>query len=259
MKRRILSIIFIIAIGFLLLSGLVYALTHLKEEPLVEKPLDLTTAIVATEKSTTEKEKKTTETKKTTTEKSTTTEKVSTTEKITTTEKVTTTEAPTTTEASTTEIIFEQTRSTEEPPVTTTEAGVEQGEPEIMSNVDQDIVSDSGEAAEPPIGTEEPPTEEVVSDDPHAGMTYLGDYWQTAYIWTGYPCADGVYPSEGYTVACNNPNLWHRWIYIDGIGTRYVHDVGGMSTWEHVDIYVGSMDNVWQVPSQRVGVWLIEE
>lgn len=258
MKRRILSIIFIIAIGFLLLSGLVYALTHLKEEPPVEKPLDLTTAIVAAEKSTTEKEKKTTETKKTTTEKSTTTEKVSTTEKITTTEKVTTTEAPTTTEASTTEIIFEQTRSTEEPPVTTTEAGVEQGEPEIQSLAEeQDIVSDSGEAAEPPIGTEEPPTEEVVSDDPHAGMTYLGTYICTAYMWTGNPCYDGVYPELGYTVACNDPALWHRWVWIDGYGARYVHDKGGMPLYQQLDIYLGDYDSCIQFGRRDLEVWLM--
>ena len=260
MKKRVLSIVLIIIIAALFISGLVYCLSNLDKQVKVGKPIDLTTAIVASTTATTEKatttEKTTTENKKKITE-----AKKTTTEKATTTEKITTTEAPTTTEEPTTEIVFEQTYTTAEPIPTTTEAGAEQGEPEIQSLVEeQDIVTDSGETAEPPIGTEVPPvTEEVVSDDPHAGMTYLGDYWQTAYIWTGYPCADGVYPSEGYTVACNNPNLWHRWIYIDGIGARYVHDVGGMSTWEHVDIYVGTMDNVWQVPSQRVGVWLIED
>lgn len=255
MNKNILRIVAIVILATVFIGGtalLADALIPNKSDT-IEKPVDLSTVTITEKEKTTEKEKITTE-KASTTAKTTTTEK-----KATTTEKVTTTEAPTTTEAVTTEVVFEQTYTTAEPPITTTEAGAEQGEPEIRSNTDQDIVYDTGEPVEPPVGTEEVPTEETVSDDPHAGMTYLGEYWQTGYVWTGNPCADGVYPQEGYTVACNNPNLWHRWIWIDGTGARYVHDVGGMSTWEHVDIYVGTIDNIWQTPSMQVGVWLMPE
>ena len=40
--------------------------------------------------------------------------------------------------------------------------------------------------------------------------TFYATYNCTAYKSTGSACADGVYPCEGVTVACNDPNLWHK-------------------------------------------------
>lgn len=87
---------------------------------------------------------------------------------------------------------------------------------------------------------------------------YLGCYVTTAYHWTGDPCSDGVYPVLGYTVACNDPNLWHRWVYIDGVGARYIHDRGGMSTYTHLDIYLGDYDSCIAWGRRDLNVWLME-
>lgn len=97
-----------------------------------------------------------------------------------------------------------------------------------------------------------------VSDAPtQDGMTYLGTYELTAYIETGNPCADGVYPSVGYTVACNDPSLWHRWIYIEGMGQYYVHDVGGMPSYNIIDVYLGTYDACIQFGRQSANVYLM--
>lgn len=71
---------------------------------------------------------------------------------------------------------------------------------------------------------------------------YAGKYECTAYESTGNPCADGVYPCEGVTVASNDPQLWHKVVELKGTGTEwdglyYVHDTGGMSS-NVIDIYI---------------------
>jgi 3D (Asp-Asp-Asp) domain-containing protein len=80
----------------------------------------------------------------------------------------------------------------------------------------------------------------------------------TAYIATGNPCADGVYPQVGYTVASNDPNLWHRWIRIEGYGDYYVHDTGGMAS-NVIDIFVGSYDEAIQFGRRTADVYIIGE
>lgn len=85
----------------------------------------------------------------------------------------------------------------------------------------------------------------------------LGEYTLTAYIATGNPCADGVYPEVGYTVACNDPLLWHKWIRIEGYGEYYVHDTGGMNN-DVIDLFVGSIDEAYQIGRKQVEVWIIE-
>lgn len=86
---------------------------------------------------------------------------------------------------------------------------------------------------------------------------YIGEYELTAYIATGNPCADGVYPEVGYTVASNDPNLWHKWIEIEGYGTYYVHDTGGMSN-NVIDIFVGSYDEAIQFGRRSANVYIKE-
>lgn len=109
--------------------------------------------------------------------------------------------------------------------------------------------------------SEEPVVEPIETDvcyaAPEGEMTYLGSYELTAYMWTGNPCADGVYPSCGYTVACNDPNLWHRWIYIEGYGNYYVHDVGGMPSYNIIDVYLGDYDSCVQFGRRSANVYLI--
>lgn len=74
------------------------------------------------------------------------------------------------------------------------------------------------------------------------GLTYIGVRQLTAYEESGNCCADGAYPVRGHTIASNDPMLWHRWVYIEGYGTYYCHDRGGMSI-EVIDIYLGSVSD----------------
>lgn len=87
---------------------------------------------------------------------------------------------------------------------------------------------------------------------------YMGKYELTAYIATGNPCADGVYPEVGHTVASNDPALWHKWIEIEDYGTYYVHDTGGMAT-NVIDIFVGSYDEAIQFGRRSANVYVKEE
>ena len=103
---------------------------------------------------------------------------------------------------------------------------------------------------------EEDIEEEAVIEE--ESKTYLGTYQLTAYCATGNPCADGVMPSENYTVACNNPSLWHRWIYIEGYGTYYCHDTGGMSSNYIIDIFVGSYNEAIQFGRRNAEIYLID-
>lgn len=101
--------------------------------------------------------------------------------------------------------------------------------------------------------------EEETEAQIESSLTYYGYKELTAYEWTGNTCADGVYPQTGYTVASNDSNLWHRWIYIDGLGTYYVHD--HMADWvgsEIIDIYMGDVDTCNAFGRQEAEVYLID-
>lgn len=85
----------------------------------------------------------------------------------------------------------------------------------------------------------------------------VGGYELTAYIATGNPCADGKYPSTWYTVACNDPSLWHKTIHIEGYGDFYVHDTGGMAS-NVIDIFVGSYDEAIQFGRRYAEVYVYD-
>lgn len=83
---------------------------------------------------------------------------------------------------------------------------------------------------------------------------FLGDFQVTAYEWTGSPCANGRYPTVGYTVACNSLPLGTR-VYIEGVGERVVEDRG--ATWHSsnwMDLYLGDVAscNAWGVQTRAV-------
>lgn len=86
---------------------------------------------------------------------------------------------------------------------------------------------------------------------------YMGNYELTAYIATGNPCADGQYPQVGYTAACNDPDLWHKWVHIEGYGDYYIHDTGGMAS-NVIDIFVGSYDEAIQFGRRQGEVYIID-
>lgn len=96
--------------------------------------------------------------------------------------------------------------------------------------------------------------EEIVEEEPSSN--YLGYYTLTAYEWTGNPCANGNYPTEGYTVACNSLPLGTR-IYIEGYGEYTVEDRGDMSD-NIIDIYLGDYDTCIQFGVRGANVYIVE-
>ena len=102
---------------------------------------------------------------------------------------------------------------------------------------------------------EEPVEEEIVESEQTSSV--VGTYELTAYIATGNPCADGVYPQVGYTAACNDPNLWHKWVHIDGYGDYFIHDTGGMAS-NVIDIFVSSYDEAIQFGRRTATVSIID-
>ena len=99
---------------------------------------------------------------------------------------------------------------------------------------------------------EEQPTNEK------SGMTLLGEYTLTAYEYTGNPCADGSTPTEWYSVACNDPALWHKKIYIEGYGDFYVCDTGGMPSYNILDIYLGDVSACYDFGVRSATVWVYD-
>lgn len=112
--------------------------------------------------------------------------------------------------------------------------------------------SDALEASEIDLNEKD---EEIVTEEQIEA--YMGIYELTAYIATGNPCADGVYPQVGYTVACNDSRLWHHRIRIEGYGEYYVHDTGGMAT-NVIDIFMGSYDEAIQFGRRKAEVYIID-
>ena len=98
----------------------------------------------------------------------------------------------------------------------------------------------------------------VDEEEEKTGWIYLGTYEITAYEWTGNPCANGNYPSEGYTVACNSLPFGTT-VYIEGIGYRTVEDRG--ATWhssQWIDLYLGDVSACYQFGRQYLDVWVVE-
>lgn len=100
---------------------------------------------------------------------------------------------------------------------------------------------------------------EYVQSEKPPERTYLGNYLITAYEDTGCACANGNYPSVGYTVAHNTLPFGTK-IYIEDVGERVVEDRGPSrfgSEW--CDIYLGDSGecNAWGM--QYKDVYLIEE
>ena len=85
----------------------------------------------------------------------------------------------------------------------------------------------------------------------------LGHYTLTAYEWTGNTCANGNYPSKGYTIACNSLPIGTR-VWIEGYGEFTVEDRGGMA-YNVIDIYLGDYDECIEFGVQEADVYLIKE
>ena len=101
-------------------------------------------------------------------------------------------------------------------------------------------------------------TEEETTDEEQPSMTYLGEYTLTAYEYTGNPTASGEPTVAWWTVACNDPDLWLKKIYIEGYGTFYVCDRGGMPSNNILDIYLGDYNECIQFGVRTAKVYVYE-
>lgn len=96
-------------------------------------------------------------------------------------------------------------------------------------------------------------------EDPLKDMEYMGQWRVTAYAYTGSPCANGNYPTIGYTVACNSLPFGTE-IYIDGVGFRTVEDRGPSQMGDDwCDLYLGNTDECIQWGNQYRDVWVKEK
>lgn len=88
-------------------------------------------------------------------------------------------------------------------------------------------------------------------------LEYLGNYFITAYEDTGLLCANGTYPTVGYTVA-HNTFPFGTELYIEGVGYRTVEDRGPSylgSEW--LDLYLGDASECYQWGEQHRNVYLV--
>lgn len=98
-------------------------------------------------------------------------------------------------------------------------------------------------------------SEGIVYKEEEVDFGYIGGYTLTAYEWTGNPCANGNYPTCGYTAACNSLPLGTR-IYIEGLGEYVIEDRGGMGD-SVIDIYMGDVETCLQFGVQYADVYII--
>lgn len=130
---------------------------------------------------------------------------------------------------------------------------------------DEEIVIEEPEIVEP----EEEIIEEEIEEDIEEGIqmtdeseadgwVYMGNYQITAYEETGNPCANGNYPTIGYTAACNSLPFGTT-VYIEGIGYRTIEDRG--AEWhsdQWIDVYMGYVWDCNQFGVQYLDVWVVE-
>lgn len=93
--------------------------------------------------------------------------------------------------------------------------------------------------------------------EPSGSWSDAGGFLLTAYEWTGKTCANGNYPTVGYTCASNYYPIGTR-LWIEGIRERVVEDTGGMGM-NVVDIYMGDEETCIQFGVQEAQITVIEE
>lgn len=149
---------------------------------------------------------------------------------------------------------------------------VEESAKEIKKHIkDAHYLVTTSPVVEEPQEVEEAPVEEVIEEvievsdedigleiasEQEPGLIYIGDYRITAYEWTGNPCANGEYPTEGYTIACNDLPLGTE-VWIEGVGYRVVEDRGGGGEgW--MDLYLGDVSACYEWGVQYRSVYVYE-
>ena len=99
---------------------------------------------------------------------------------------------------------------------------------------------------------------EVEETETGGKMVLLGRWHITAYTHTGYNCANGNYPTAGYTIAHNSLPFGTK-VYIEGLGYRTVEDRGPAylgTTW--ADVFMDTYNECIQFGSQYLNVYYIK-
>ena len=182
------------------------------------------------------------------------------------------------------EIVEEEPEEVVEEPIKEPEETVE----EVIEEVEEEVIEEPEETIEEAVNVEEDYQEvreeslteeyeayqeyieehEEYVEEPQDGVTeevsdgytytYIGTFEITAYEWTGNPCANGNYPTEGYTVACNSLPLGTT-VFIEGVGIRVVEDRG--ASWHSnnwLDLYLGDVSSCYQWGLQSLDVYIVE-
>lgn len=102
-------------------------------------------------------------------------------------------------------------------------------------------------------------TDGLDDEDPMKNFTYMGNWHITAYTHTGNVCANGNYPTAGYTIACNSLDFGTR-VYINGIGFRVVEDRG--PAWlggEWIDIFYDQRNTCIEFGEKYLDIYIVKE
>ena len=97
---------------------------------------------------------------------------------------------------------------------------------------------------------------EIKENESGKRMILLGRWHITAYTHTGYNCANGNYPTAGYTIAHNSLPFGTK-VYIEGLGYRTVEDRGPAylgTSW--CDVFMDSYNECVQFGSQYLNVYM---
>jgi 3D (Asp-Asp-Asp) domain-containing protein len=77
-------------------------------------------------------------------------------------------------------------------------------------------------------------------------------YWITGYTWTGDMTATGTYPHWGTVAVDPSVIPLGSIVYIQGLGVFHAEDTGGAVIGQHVDVYVDSVAEAYQLTGYRL-------
>ena len=94
-------------------------------------------------------------------------------------------------------------------------------------------------------------------ENPLDEYEYIGNWMITAYTHTGSACANGNYPEDGYTIACNSLPFGTE-VYIKNIGFRTVEDRGPSSLGsEWLDLFMDDTQSCINFGMQYYDVYVV--
>jgi len=80
--------------------------------------------------------------------------------------------------------------------------------------------------------------------------------WLTGYTWTGGRTATGTYPHWGTVAVDPNVIPLGSTVYIQGLGVFHAEDTGGAVVGNHIDVYVDSVAEAYQLTGYRLASFI---